>query len=398
MKRVLYTLGAGLLACLSTVAYAGEGEDGKKAAKAKAPSRWEQLQSRYDLDKDGKITWTEYQKVISGFSTLDQDGDGVISKEDAEKLPAAPGLEQFQALLKQLGGGQGLPFGQAHGGPFGGAHGGPFGAAHGGPFGGMHGFPIMGGVPFGGAHGGPFGGTPFGGMRGFPGMCGGPFGRAHGGPFGGMQGIPFMGGGNPFGAAHGGPFGAAHGGPFGAAHGNPFGGMRGFPGIGGGPFSAAQGGPDMAKLLEGLKKQAEGAKKGDATPPSPFGLGSPPQGGTPAFFGQMPKGIAVAIASRQADTNQDGTVTKAEWNAWLKTLDADEKGAVSKEKLATLLPEQARAFGSMLLPPMFDDDKDGTVEIADLEAAWKAADKDGDGSVVIKDLVPMGPMGAPFGK
>ena len=112
----------------------------------------------------------------------------------------------------------------------------------------------------------------------------------------------------------------------------------------------------------------------------------------------MPKGIAVAIASRQADTNQDGTVTKAEWNAWLKTLDADEKGAVSKEKLATLLPEQARAFGSMLLPPMFDDDKDGTVEIADLEAAWKAADKDGDGSVVIKDLVPMGPMGAPFGK
>ncbi len=358
MNRILFTIGAGLLACLSavayagfflaclsTVAYAGEGEDGEKAAAPETPSRWEQLQSRYDLDKDGKITWTEYQKVNSGFTTLDQDGDGVISKDDAEKLPEAPGLEQLQALLKQFGGGS----------PFGGMVAIP-GMGGGNPFGGMGGFPGMGG------------GNSFGGMGGFPGRCGGN-------PFGGMGGCPGMGGGNPFG------------------------GMGGFPGrCGGNPFGQVQGGPDMAKFLDGLRKQVESAKKDGAATPNPFDLGSALEGGAPAFFGSKPEGIAVAIASQQADESKDGTLTKAEWSAWLKTLDADEKGAVSKEKLATLLPEQARSFGSMLLTPMFDHDADGTIEISDLEAAWKAADKDGDGSVVIKDLAPKGAMAVPFGK
>ena len=395
MNRILFGLGVALFACLPNTAHADEGKEGEKpAATKKAPSRWEALKQRFDLNEDGRITWEEYRKVTSGFTALDQDGDGVITKKDADKLPAAPGIEQLQKLLAQLGGQgagglqslQGLP---GLGGrlPF---AGGQFpGMGGGSPF--MGGaFPIAGGQLPGMGGGFPGMGGGFPGMGGgFPGMGVGFPGM--GGRFPGMGGgFPGMGGGFP---------GMGSGFP---GMGGPFPGMGGqFPGTGG-PFPGKGGLPQGAKSLEELlakaKDAAAKAGKGEAPAKPPFDLGSMFPGGTPVVMGGNAGDLAIVLVAKKADTDEDGTLSKAEWSAWLKTLDADEKGAVKSEKLAALFPAQLGGFAATLVQSLFDHDRDGTLEVADLEAAHKAADKDGDGAIVIKDLVPAGAMGLPFGK
>jgi len=42
----------------------------------------------FDLDEDGRVTWDEYQKGITGFARLDVDQDGAITKEDLEAVEA----------------------------------------------------------------------------------------------------------------------------------------------------------------------------------------------------------------------------------------------------------------------------------------------------------------------
>jgi hypothetical protein len=40
------------------------------------------LTKKYDRNRDGKITWKEYQRDQEKFNSLDADGDGKLTKED----------------------------------------------------------------------------------------------------------------------------------------------------------------------------------------------------------------------------------------------------------------------------------------------------------------------------
>jgi hypothetical protein len=89
MKRVLGALAAVFLVGLIPLVQAQEGDkkEEKPQGEAKpAPDEGARMLERFDLNKDGRVTWEEYQKVRSGFTRLDADGDGVLTREDAEKL------------------------------------------------------------------------------------------------------------------------------------------------------------------------------------------------------------------------------------------------------------------------------------------------------------------------
>jgi Ca2+-binding EF-hand superfamily protein len=361
MNRIFLGLSAAAIAILPVTARADDDSQEKKA-----PTRWESLKQRFDLDKDGRITWEEYRKVQSGFASLDQDADGVITEKDAAEFPATPGLEQIQALLKQFGT-QGAPGGS------------PGFSGQGGP------------LPFGGQVVGSGGQMPgFGGQMPLP--VGGP--------------MPFMGGGVPF-AGCGMPMGMQQPLVFGpfflGGHGVPgslpgvmpgrIPGLQGMPQI---PGLPGIGGPGGVVHLGPIGTPKDAAGTPSAKAPD---LGVLLSGGAPTMLGGIAGNVALLIASRTADADKDGTLSAKEWSAWLKSLEANEKGVIAAEKLTGLFPPEAGALASMMAKSMFDHDRDGTVELADFEAAFKAADKDGDGAIVLKDLMPAGgAMGFPMGK
>jgi hypothetical protein len=89
MKRVMGVLTAVALLGLIPFVQAQEGEqkEEKPAAEAKpAPDEGARMLERFDLNKDGRVTWEEFQKVRSGFTFLDADGDGVLTRADTERL------------------------------------------------------------------------------------------------------------------------------------------------------------------------------------------------------------------------------------------------------------------------------------------------------------------------
>jgi hypothetical protein len=65
----------------------GEQKEEKPPAEAKpAPDEGARMLERFDLNKDGRVSWEEFQKVRSGFTFLDADGDGFLTRADTEKL------------------------------------------------------------------------------------------------------------------------------------------------------------------------------------------------------------------------------------------------------------------------------------------------------------------------
>lgn len=89
MKRVIGILTAVALLGLIPLVQAQEGEqkEEKPPAEAKpSPDEGAKFLERFDLDKDGRVTWEEFRKVRSGFTRLDADGDGVLTRADMEKL------------------------------------------------------------------------------------------------------------------------------------------------------------------------------------------------------------------------------------------------------------------------------------------------------------------------
>jgi hypothetical protein len=89
MNRMRILAVAAALAAIPAVTLADD-----KAGTADAA--WELLTKRFDLDADGRITWEEYQKVVTGFAGLDKDKDGVLTKDE---IPAdAKGLAALLAL------------------------------------------------------------------------------------------------------------------------------------------------------------------------------------------------------------------------------------------------------------------------------------------------------------
>ena len=429
MKHVVTGLVLALSLVLAPHAWADEGE--KTEGKEKPPaSPWEAMTRHYDLDKDGKITWEEYRKVQSGFTTLDADGDGTISKEDFEKRARSPVVTWFGARGHGDGDGDGdgdgnteqlekllRLFGAAHGR----GHGiGLFGVprmVH--PHGSMT---ILGG-PMGwstwGGHPGFGRGMPFG-MHGMGGMPFGHFRRGHGGMglwhllrhlhgarmhHGGFgMGMPGMHHGFGWGGHHGmghrmGPWGMSHGGmrspvPHGFPHGMPFGHAAPF-----GhrlPFGGAQGPQGWFGALHEAHEKEKGehgapkARKphGDKSHGMPPGM-PPMMGGGPFTFGGEHGGPgAFMLIGRTADKNHDMRVTKEEWRAFLDGLEAGEDGVISKEKLEALMPFPMPGGAQGFLNQMLDADKDGKVEVEDLEAAFTKHDKNKDGVVEMKEVMP----------
>ncbi|HEV8239479.1 MAG TPA: EF-hand domain-containing protein [Thermoanaerobaculia bacterium] len=100
--------------------------------------------------------------------------------------------------------------------------------------------------------------------------------------------------------------------------------------------------------------------------------------------GPPPEALAMMIA-HHADANRDGKVTAAEWKAHVAEVDKNGDGALSADELQfrRRMPEgEATAPAPAELPPFvtqWDTNGDGTLEASELDALFAAADKDGDG-------------------
>ncbi|HEX5139084.1 MAG TPA: hypothetical protein VFY93_19095 [Planctomycetota bacterium] len=91
-----YRLVAFVLLALFPFAVAQEPKETPKPAAAAAPEPGALFLKKFDLNKDGKVDWDEYQKVRSGFTGLDANGDGVIASADFKLI-----MERNQARMQQ---------------------------------------------------------------------------------------------------------------------------------------------------------------------------------------------------------------------------------------------------------------------------------------------------------
>jgi Ca2+-binding EF-hand superfamily protein len=100
--------------------------------------------------------------------------------------------------------------------------------------------------------------------------------------------------------------------------------------------------------------------------------------------GPPPEAFAMMIA-HHADTNRDGKVTAAEWKAHVAEIDKNGDGTLSADELQFRhrMPEGAtEPEKAAELPPFvtqWDTNGDGSLEASELDALFAAADKDGDG-------------------
>ncbi|MHC5010441.1 MAG: EF-hand domain-containing protein [Planctomycetota bacterium] len=401
MRNLLLGLGMVLWISLPAVALADEGENETNGEPHRAPTAWGAMKEHFDVDGDGRITWEEYQKVVTGFRFLDRDGDGAITESDVEALPGPAGAFNLPGLtgggtpgtLPQVFGpftshgagggfpapGSGMPFGP--GAPFSGMS--PFGM--GGPGTTPFGLGGPGLSPFGmgapgmsplGTGASPFGGLPFG--MGGPGMT--PFGPQRGAnpfggtPFGSLP-LPFGGGaGNPPGQCF--PFGAS---PFGM--GTPQGGAA--PPIP--PFPWSHVAPQ--------EDTSEESDEASAGPPwlAPGGAFSMPGGMDSSAMGVM------ALA-RAADANHDMRVSKEEWATFRKGLDVDADGNLTDAARAALTPGPVPSGAEDLLKQFFDRNGNGRIEASDVDAIFGAGDKNGDGALDLQEILPFPMPSGPGGR
>src|SRR6185436_892811 len=88
----------------------------------------------------------------------------------------------------------------------------------------------------------------------------------------------------------------------------------------------------------------------------------------------------------KADTNGDGAVDAAEWNALFTTLDADKNGKLDGEELARhhgFPPPEAFA---LMIAHHADTDRDGKVTAAEWKAHVTEVDSNGDGNLSAAEL------------
>ena len=306
-----------------------------------ATTLWESHAKTFDLDGDGRITWEEYQKVTSGFATLDADKDGAITKADVEALGT-----------KLQGGLQG-----------------------------SHAAVFL-GTPQGGFHqvfGGPQGGDANGLMRLLPFLLGG-----QGGP--GMHGMPSMGGMGPM-----------HGMPFGFG---PWGGH----GMGGGMLGGCrQPGCQTRTSMQILPWLFAGAESelAPGAPPAQEGEIATPL--AEALGGLMPASlkrlVAFGLVAQTADEDADRALTRAEWTAGVKTL-TKEDGSLDLSGLKKTAGIQGMPFpggAAAILETLLDVNADGKVDAEDLQGVFEKLDTNGDGKVTEDELLPQG-MGAFLGR
>jgi Ca2+-binding EF-hand superfamily protein len=143
--------------------------------------------------------------------------------------------------------------------------------------------------------------------------------------------------------------------------------------------------------------------------PLPQPLPNPyPEGGIPcppplARF-DLDRNGKLSLAEAQAainaiDTDDNGTVSPAEWDAYLKCL------SIPPFPLPQPLPDPYPLTGISCPPPLasFDLDKNGRLSLAEAQAVIAALDKDGDGKVspaewdaYLKTLLPPFPLPQPL--
>jgi hypothetical protein len=78
MKMLLLAAGAAALLAIDMDAQRGRSRGGGQNA------TWKFLSKKYDKNKNGKITFKEYKRDKEKFGSMDQDGDGVLTKADFE--------------------------------------------------------------------------------------------------------------------------------------------------------------------------------------------------------------------------------------------------------------------------------------------------------------------------
>lgn len=79
MKLLPLILGASALLLQGAIAQRGGGRMNRETSPAEI---WRFLAKKYDKNKNGKITWREYNRDKDKFERFDTDGDGLLSKAD----------------------------------------------------------------------------------------------------------------------------------------------------------------------------------------------------------------------------------------------------------------------------------------------------------------------------
>lgn len=105
-----------------------------------------------------------------------------------------------------------------------------------------------------------------------------------------------------------------------------------------------------------------------------------------AGFG--PEGMFMRHHSKmeKADTNGDGSIDAAEWNALFTTIDADKSGKLEREELMRhhgSPPPEALAF---MIAHHADEDRDGKVTAAEWKAHVAEIDDNRDGALAADEL------------
>ena len=105
--------------------------------------------------------------------------------------------------------------------------------------------------------------------------------------------------------------------------------------------------------------------------------------------GRMRGALGGMLLLKAADGDDVPGISGEEWSSFLDSLDADDAGVLNVETLAERISEAHGTDGGERRPPfdrILDLDRDGSVEIEDLQAVYARLDKNGDGDITEDEL------------